>query len=77
MQPMLKPPGTKHLKLNCDDLLSNFAFKINLRRYAKVLLKDPLGSGAELRQTRVLIDRGVGFDTAAGILQAGRCTFNP
>jgi len=33
MKPMLKPPGTKHLKLKCDILLSTFAFKTNLRRY--------------------------------------------
>jgi len=32
---MLKPPATKHLKLNCEILLSTFAFKFNLRRYAK------------------------------------------
>jgi hypothetical protein len=30
---MLKAPGTKRLKLQCDDPLSNFAFKFNLRRY--------------------------------------------
>jgi len=29
----LKPPGTKLLKLNCDLLLSTFAFKLNLCRY--------------------------------------------
>jgi len=29
---MLKPPGTKHLKLECGILLSTFAFKFNLRR---------------------------------------------
>ena len=33
IKPMLKPPGTKHLKLKCDGLLSSFAFKFNLRRY--------------------------------------------
>jgi hypothetical protein len=33
IKPTLKPPGTKHLKLKCDILLPNFAFKINLRRY--------------------------------------------
>jgi hypothetical protein len=32
---MLKPPGTKRLKLLCDVLLSIFAFKFNLRRYNK------------------------------------------
>ena len=33
-KPQLKPPGSKHLKLKCDDLLLSFAFKFNLRRYA-------------------------------------------
>ena len=35
MKPMLKPPGTKHLKLKCDILLSSLAFNFNLRRYIK------------------------------------------
>jgi hypothetical protein len=30
---MLKPPGTKHLKLKCDILLTTFAFNSNLHRY--------------------------------------------
>ena len=33
MKPMSKPPGTKRLKLKCDELLSSFAFNFNLRRY--------------------------------------------
>ena len=33
IKPTLKAPGTKLLKLKCDKPLSNFAFKINLRRY--------------------------------------------
>jgi hypothetical protein len=33
VKPKLKPPGPKRLKLKCDVLLSNFAFKFNLRRY--------------------------------------------
>ena len=34
---MLKPPETKHLKLNCDVLLSKSAFKFNLRRHTQAL----------------------------------------
>ena len=34
MKPTLKAPGPKHLKLNCDILLSSFAFKFYLRRYS-------------------------------------------
>jgi len=33
INPMLKPPGIKRLKLKCDEQLSNFAFNFNLRRY--------------------------------------------
>jgi len=33
MKPMLKAPGTKHLKLNFEHLLSSFALIFNLRRY--------------------------------------------
>ena len=33
MKPMLEPPATKRLKLNCDILLSTSAFKFNLRQY--------------------------------------------
>jgi len=33
MKPKLTPPGTNCLKLKCDMLLSNTAFKFNLRRY--------------------------------------------
>ena len=35
IKPTLKAPGAEHLKLKCDILLSNFAFKFNLRRYTK------------------------------------------
>ena len=34
--PTLKAPGTKRLKLKYHELLSNFAFKFNLRRYSEV-----------------------------------------
>jgi hypothetical protein len=33
MKSKLKPPGTKRLKRNCGPLVSNSAFKFNLRRY--------------------------------------------
>jgi len=38
--PTLKAPGTKRLKLKCDEPLSNFAFNINLRRCNKALASD-------------------------------------
>jgi hypothetical protein len=34
MKPTFKAHGTKRLKLKFDILLSNFAFKFNLRRYS-------------------------------------------
>ena len=37
IKPMLKAPGTKGLILTCDDLLSNFAFHFNLRRYSAAI----------------------------------------
>jgi len=33
MQPMLKGPRAKRLKVFCDILLISFAFNFNLRRY--------------------------------------------
>jgi len=33
MRPALKAPGAEPLKPKCDELLSNFAFNCNLRRY--------------------------------------------
>ena len=35
IRPTLKAPGPRRLNLNYDELLSNFAFKSNLRRYNK------------------------------------------
>jgi len=35
MNPQLKPPGTKILKLKHDEPLSNFAFNFKLRRYTE------------------------------------------
>ena len=34
LKPMLKPPGTERLKVKCGILLSNYAFKFDLRRYS-------------------------------------------
>jgi hypothetical protein len=36
MEPKLKPPGTKRLKVKYDILVSNSCFKFNLRRYTMV-----------------------------------------
>jgi len=34
IKPTLKAPGSKRLKLEHENLLSNFGFKFNLRRYS-------------------------------------------
>ena len=36
IKPTLKAPGNKRLNLKYDEPVSNFAFKINLRRYMAV-----------------------------------------
>ena len=40
-RPKLKPPGIKLLKLKCDTLPLNFAFKFNLRRNNQAVALDP------------------------------------
>ena len=45
IKPTLKAPGTKRLKLESDELLSNFAFKFDMRRY------DEGGGRRELRDS--------------------------
>ena len=61
IKPSLKAPGIKLLKLKYDKLLSNFAFKFNLRRYTldddgasdpycEVALVDPKGMSPEQSQ---------------------------
>ena len=45
MKPMLIPPGTKHLKLKCEELLSSFAFKFDLHRFSEDPEKVPLMGG--------------------------------
>jgi len=59
IKPTLKAPGTKRLKLNYDKLLSNVAFKFNLRRYTRgaVMTGDEGGVKAMIVQgTAVQVD---------------------
>ena len=49
IKPMFTPPGTKHLKLHCDSLLSRFAFKFNLRCYTKAF-ESPFVTDADVVQ---------------------------
>jgi len=62
MKPNFKAPGTKRLKLNCDILLSNYAFKIKLRRYS------PVKHGRKLGFRKV----SAGWQHSAGVTAAGR-----
>jgi len=61
IKPMLKPTGTKHLKLKRDELLSSFAFKFNLRRY--------IVEGKALNDAEMLCDAAAaaGIDREAGV----------
>jgi hypothetical protein len=45
IKPVLKAPGAERFKLKCDELLTNFAFKFNLRRFNAV--GAALGAGSE------------------------------
>ena len=55
IKPTLKAPVTKRLKLNCDEPLSNFAFKIILRRYnLEIIILVLVGSGGGGAPTGVL-----------------------
>jgi len=47
IDPTLKPPGTKPLKLKRDEVVSNFAFDFNLRPYGKVESLLMAASGVE------------------------------
>ena len=46
IKPTLKPPGTKLLKPEYDEPLSNFAFSFNLRRYTAVSGADATDAAA-------------------------------
>jgi len=47
IKPTLQAPGTKRLKLEFDELLSNFAFNFNLRRYTKAFVQGSHIAGNE------------------------------
>jgi hypothetical protein len=62
MKPKMKPPGAKRLKLKCDILLSNIAFKFNLRRYS---VAADLGHHVAC------------FGLASSMYMVGRCRLTP
>ena len=57
IKPKLKPPGTHRLKLKCDTLLSNYAFKFNLRRYnLSRVLNSQTADGRGLHSSTILLN---------------------
>ena len=58
MQPLLKPPRIKRLKLHYDRLLSSYAFKLNLRRYTEAVTdgEDSVDAGLRTKGTEVGTD---------------------
>jgi hypothetical protein len=49
IKPKSKAPVSKSLKLKCDELLSNVAFKFNLRRYTEGAARALLALACERR----------------------------
>ena len=78
-KPVLKAPGTKRLKLTCDELLSNYAFKFNLRRYIKgALVVARVVSGEEFVVTVVDLEpmqAAESVGATAGTLQKAEAYF--
>ena len=71
IKPTLKAPGIKLLKLEHEKLLSNLAFKFNLRRYGKVVKSArEVGARKKLKSTR----NSPGDAEAASV---GRCRLTP
>jgi hypothetical protein len=68
---MLKTPGIKRLKLSYDEPPSSFAFKFNLRRYAKVVFAS--SSSIYGLNTKVPFSESDVTDTPASLYAVGRC----
>ena len=66
IKPTWKPTGTKRLKLQYDELLSNFAFKFNLRRYTAAAAADMTAAVAAKHALNVR-------DIARALAVVGRC----
>jgi len=67
MKPVLKPPETKRLKLNCDILLSTSAFKFNSRRCTGGRRRRVRGFGIRQRNRR---GKAVQVDPIKPVLKA-------
>ena len=77
VNPKLKPPGTKHLKVKCNTLLSTFAFKFDSRRYNKVLKMEIRARFAGLEKLGATMEARAGEgdkQLAAGRVEAAQAT---
>ena len=52
IKPTLKAPGTKRLKLKCDEPLLNFAFNSKLRRYNMAMVDWLIAARADVNAAR-------------------------
>jgi len=63
IKPTMKAPGTERFKLEYEELLSNFGFKFNLRRYIQVAVRNPAdpspATAPPLRFEQVWADSGI------------------
>jgi len=66
MEPTLKAPGAKRLKLKNDESLSNFAFNFNLRRYTVVAAEREDREGRDVVRNKISV-----------VIQAGRRRLAP
>ena len=73
IRPMLKAPGTEHLKLKFDVLLSNCGLKFDLRQYIMGdFTSQPFGP-----THYDFAGYSQGFDQLADLIKAGRCRLRP
>ena len=64
IEPKLKAPGTNLLTLRYDELLSIFAFKVNLRRYTTVV---PMKESEKLEIALLTAEASVGRFTLSNL----------
>jgi hypothetical protein len=66
MKSMLKAPGTKRFKLQNEKLLSNFAFKSNVRRYSMVYFAPAVQNNVGVLDTGTNVFSTIGTTGDAG-----------
>ena len=69
MKPTLEAPESKLLKLEHENVLSNYAFKLNLRRYNKasqccIILRQEIGRGLHSSTFRLKVSAFCGIGGA-------------